>query len=383
MVESQWRRRVGPGLLTIAVLGLLGAGQAGADERTWTPQECRAGPDPVSLRTIAPVPSGEPGPAPWYRLDPALDDQLIVEGQRLTIGATGSDSGRSLALDPESFAAGPFGGLILAGTDDGRASSLRLIDPGAACGWTLATSSDVIRRATIDPAMTAIYEYRVERETRNDLGVWRRELGRSAAARRVLPPLEASAHFGTTFSTELSWTADGDQLVVQSCGELACRTRLLDPVAGTVAIVDQPDLGEVVGVIGDRMISYGACRGLPCPLTGIYLSSGDRTLLSEDSGVAVLVQTAGGPRIVHEVGAGVRPVLRVLEPTGEETSRLVPPEDGLSLVPAPSRAGAGIGLAAGWIALARDGGVAGGPDTFAVLRHLETGRIVPIEEFTR
>ena len=383
MVQSRWVQRAGPGLLVILAIGLLRAGPAGADVRAWSPPDCGVDAATVAetARTASPG-AAEPVAAPWYRLDAVLDDSLAVRGQKLALGLAGDADARTLDLSAESFAAGPFGGWILAGSDDGRVSELRLLDPRADCALTVATERAVIRRATLDPAGSAIYEFRVDRATRADLGVWRRPLDGSAPE-QVLPALPVKAVYGPTFSTELSWTAESDRLVVQSCGELACRTRLIDPVSGTTTLVDDPHLGELVGVSADRLVAYAACRGLPCPLVAVDLGSLERQELVADSGVAVLVRAAGGARIVHEVGAGARPELRVVDLTGRELDRFAEPAGDLRLVPAPARARAGAAVPAGWIVLARNGRDLAPSGRSVVLRRLDSDRSVAIEEVAR
>jgi len=379
MVESRWWTRAGPGFLAVAVLGLLHVGPAGADDRAWSPAEC---PESTAVRTSPePAPGDDPPAAPWYRLDTMLDDDLSVRGQRLTVGIAGAPDARALEMDAESFAAGPYGGLILTGSDDGLVSRLRLIDVAAGCALTVATERDVIRRATIDPGGAAVYEFRVDRRTRADLGVWRRPLDGSAAG-LVVPALGTDLRFGRTFATELSWSIDGSRLVVQSCAEVACRTRLVDPAGGAATLVDDPDLGEVIGVADDRLVAYVACRGLPCPVVAVDLASRDRTTLADDAGLAVVVTGPTGPQVVHEVGAGRSPVVRAVDLDGRERRRFLPGEDARRLVPGAARARAGLGMTAGWIAFAPNGRELSARDS-VVLRRVEDDRTVALEEVAR
>ena len=92
------------------------------------------------------------------------------------------------------------------------------------------------------------------------------------AAQRVLDRLPPDARFGRTFSTEFTWDVAGDRLAVQSCGELACRIRVIAPGGGPVVTLDSPDLGTIVGLDGDRAVTYEACRGLPCPIVSTDLA---------------------------------------------------------------------------------------------------------------
>src|SRR5699024_900177 len=120
----------------------------GAPSRAWEPPACAGVPH-----------TGSGATGTWYRLDPRLKDGA-VSGQRLSLGGPGGTPARFLDLDPESFAAGPFDGAILVGTDDRRASRLSLVDVAAGCAWSLGASIDVVRRATVSPDRATIYEYR-------------------------------------------------------------------------------------------------------------------------------------------------------------------------------------------------------------------------------
>ena len=282
MVVRRWRQRAGPALLALGVLAVLGSGQAGAQEVAWAPPECHAAAvRPPAARAVAET-EARAGSA-WYRIEPRLNQAGGQIAQRVLVPGGAGRPARSIDLASESFAAGPFGSHVLTGSDDGRASRLRLIDLEASCARTIATERDVIRRATLNPSGTAIFEFRVDRRTRADLGVWRRPLDGSAV-RRVLAPIPADARFGRTFSTELTWALGTDRLVVQSCGALACRTRVFDPVTAATTLIDDPDLGELIGVADDRIVSYEACRGLPCPIVSVDLSSRSRTVLAEAAG---------------------------------------------------------------------------------------------------
>ena len=159
-----------------------------------------------------------------------------------TVGRSGgSIPARRLDLEPESFVTGPSGGIVLTGSDDGRRSRLSLIDVAAGCAWSLGSSTDVIRNGVLAADGGSIVESRVDRRTRADLGVWRRPLDGSSPA-RLLPPIAADDRFGPTWLTELAWGDDGSTLVVGSCGETACRYRLL-PDTGAVMTIADPDVG--------------------------------------------------------------------------------------------------------------------------------------------
>ncbi len=322
--------------------------------------------------------------APWFRLDPVIDRDGALAGQRLALGLDGMPSARTLDLPAESFAAGPFGRVILVGADDGVSSSLRLFDVGAECAWPIATERNVIRRATVDRSGSAVYEMRVDRTTRADLGVWLQPIGGGLPARQVLSAPASDDRFGQTWTTELTWDLDGDRLAVQSCGDVACRTRIVDPAGGSTVMLDAPDLGNLVGLDGDRLVTYGACRGLPCPIVSTDLGSGTRTVLDPAAGPAVVVDTADGARLVDEVLVGDERALRSVPIGGGDTVDLGPIPDGLALEPDETFAGSATELPAGWVLLVPDGRMpADGSSTISRLRHVPDGTTVSLTEAIR
>jgi hypothetical protein len=386
-VENRWLLRLGPPLVAVLALGLVASVSAGASDRPWDPPDC--GPDAGSetaATTAATAaasrpraPEGLVGEA-WYRLDPVLDASGTLAGQRLELGVYGGTS-RRVELPPESFAAGPFGRFVLVGSDDGNGSTVRAIDASATCARLIARESSVVRRAVIDPAGTTVYEFRVDRATRADLGVWRRPLA-GGDADRVLAPLPANEQFGRTFSTELGWSLEGDRLVVHQCGHTSCRTRLVDSGTGHVSTIARPELGELVGVADGRVVLYAACRGLPCPILSVEASTGRTALVAEVAGLARLVPTDAGPRVIHENGPDQERQLRSTDLAGGSPVTVPAPVGDLRLVPASARASAGTQLPAGWVLLAPDGRRAGGSSR-PVLVRLADGLTVSLGEVTR
>jgi hypothetical protein len=374
-VEKRWLLRLGPPLVAVGALGLVASASAGAGDRPWDPPDC--GP------TMGPAAASRPG-APqrltgeaWFRLDPVLDASGTLAGQRLEVGLHGGGS-RYLELPPESFAAGPFGRLILAGSDDGVVSTIRAIDASVACARLVARESSVVRRGVIDPAGATVYEFRVDRASRADLGVWRRPLA-GGPAEPVLASLPADQRFGRTYSTELSWSLEGDRLVVEQCGYASCRTRLLDPGTGNVSTVARPELGEVIGVADGRIVAYAACHGLPCQIVSVEASTGEAGLVAEAAGLARLVPTDTGPRVIHESGPDTDRHLRSTDLAGGSAVTVPASVGDLRLVPASARASAGTLLPAGWVLLGRRAGGSGRP----MLVRLADGLTVSLGEVTR
>lgn len=390
MVEHRWLRAIGPGVVALGAVVLIGSSTGAARDRPWAPLACGGGDAArvAAARESAALAPVDVGIGAWMRLDPTLDADGALAGQRLSMGIHERGSARVMELPAESFAAGPFGRLLLVGADDGAASRLFTIDVATGCTSSITQETDIIRRATISPDGGTIYESRVDRTTRADLGVWRRPLDAARAAARVLDPLPADARFGRTWSTEFTWSLEGDRLAIQSCGSAACRTRVFDPARGgrPVRLVADPALGPLVGLAGTRLVTYRACRGLPCPIASVDVDSGDQRLLTEAGGVAVLSGVGPGARLVHESGGASDRRLRSVAPDGRSEADLGALPTGLRLAPDGAASGSGTRLPPGWILLAPDGrlplgAVSTGPHL--TLRHLTDGRSVPLDEVTR
>ena len=386
MVESRWLRWFGPGAVALGAMALIASTTFGAAVRPWTPNACGGPPtDRIeAARTRTRTALADMRGAPWFRLDSELDGVGALAGQRLLLGLEGQRTTRSLDLAREAFAAGPFGRIVLVGSDDGAVSRVQAIDVANGCAWSLADEPDVIRRATVDPSGTFLYEMRVDRASRADRGVWRRPLDGSEAARQVLDPPPADERFGRTFSTEFSWDAAGDRLVVESCGESACRIRVMEPGGAPIVKLDDPDLGALLGLDGEMAVTYEACRGLPCPIVVTDLQTGARRVLADAAGLAVVIPTSDGTRLIHELGSGSERRLRSVAPDGEggRDLGLVPAD--LRLHPSAGRAGAATSVPAGWVLLAPDGRLPADATTDRPqLRHVPDGATVPLDEALR
>ena len=274
MEAVRWFRGLAP-LAALPLLAGMGIGiphALSAADPPWQPPPCRGTDGRVG-----------PGPAAitWYRMDAVLDATGTLAGQRLTLGVLGGRS-RHLDLPPESFASGPVQGQLLVGDDNGSSSRLRILDVDRGCATPVTSEADVIRSAILAPDGGAIWEHRVDRAMRADLGIWRRGPDPDTTT-RVLTGVTADERYGPTFATELRWTGDG-RLAVSSCGELACRSRVLDPATGHVASVE--GTGPMVGVDGDSVIAHDVCHGFPCPIVGVDAVTGRRTTLVEEAGPA-------------------------------------------------------------------------------------------------
>lgn len=366
MLESRWGRRLGPGIAALAGVLAIASTTVGAPPAdVGALPSCRDGTTPGAAT----------GAAAWYRLDPVLVAGAR-QGQRLDIGRIGG-SAWTVTLDSESFASAPARGRVVFGTDDGRRSTVSVADVARGCSTVVATSTEVIRHAVLAPDGATLYEFRVRRTDRADLGVWRRTPGRDDAA-RVLGPIGADAAFGMTWTTDLTWSSDGGLLAVTSCGEVACRIRILDPVTGRARTVADPRLGALVGLAGERLVVHGACRGLPCPLFTADLRSGATHRLADAAGLAsVVVDGAGQAVTVYEVDGFTGPLVPVALDGGRIDALPIPP-DGYRIV--GPRAAAGAETPPGWLLLGPDGRLPAAPGSDARAQRLADGQTRRLDE---
>ncbi len=332
MEAVRWIRALVP----VAVLALVAAGGVSASRAAdppWQPPPCVGGP-------VDPPPSAT---AAWYDLSPVLDRTGTLVGQRLTVGAPGH-GGTSVDLPPESFASGPVRGQLIVGDDDASRSRLRVIDLVRDCVRFETTEQSVIRSALLSTDAATVWEHRVDRTTRADLGIWR-QAGDEAAV-QVLPGLPADPEYGPTFITDLRQSADG-HLVVATCGMLACRSRILDPASGRVDTVAAT--GPAIGFGAGRLVAYAACDWWPCPVLAVDPASGKRITLVADSGPAEL----GGARdgeLVYQAPDGTMAGINV-----STLARSAVQGAGLAPVRRGSTATSGLDLAPGAVLVAPGG----------------------------
>ncbi len=315
--------------------------------------------------------SGAAAGGAWYRLDPRLDARSTLVGRVLTAGR---GSARWTAeLPPESFASGPVGGRVLVGDDDGQRSRLRLFDTSRGCWSVVGTEASVIRSALLTADASGLYEHRVDRATRRDLGVWQRDGRVPGDTRRVLPGLDPSPAYGPTFSTTLVLADDG-RLAVSSCGERACRTRVLDPATGATSTAG--GTGPAAGVVGDQLVALQACDGLPCPVRAIDLASGTASALGGPATGAAVLATDGSGLVVVPDERG----LRVVRARGAAPTSDVPGTSGLAPVPRTSTSETGFEAPLGLVAVA-PGGTAADPSLVRLLDpatlQITAGEVLP------
>jgi hypothetical protein len=287
-----------------------------------------------------------------------LDPAGALVGQTFDAGTARRSIHRDLPV--ESSASGPFGAALVVTADDGISSSVELIDAGTGCAIEVDRTTDVIRRATVQASTRTLFEHRVDRVDRASLGIWRRSID-GPAAERLVEPIAEDPAFGRTFSTELAWDETGDRLAIQSCAAVACRTRIVEVPRGPMRLVADHDLGELIGVMGDRLVTYGACRSLPCPVFATSLTDGARTMLAAEAGLARTFTDGGLPRLAVERGGVGSGRIDVLAADGARLGSVDVGADRL-LVPAAWRAGEADVMPDGWLIVAADPSSAARPD---------------------
>ncbi len=353
MVRSAWIHGAGPGVAALALIGWLAATGQGAVGSAMGPAACAGrATDAVAARVAQAPAAARVGDAPTLRLQPVLDRDGALSGQRLVIGRADGTGRRSIELAAESFAAGPFGQVVLVGDDDGIVS--RAI--GRRRGRRMLDAAGQLDRRHPD------------RDTQPGRPIAVRVPGRSRVAGRpgrVAAIRVAGGRAGPARRADPDGRAVRPDMVDLARLERR-RPATGDPVVRGAGMSDAADRpadrcdddrgrhrpGPIVGVADGRLVTYLACRGLPCPIVAVDLATGARQILAADGGQAVLVRTEAGPRLVHERGAGPRATLRSIALDGTGARELGPLPDGLGLVGSVDGSQVTAAIPAGWFLLA-------------------------------
>jgi hypothetical protein len=237
---------------------------------------------------------------------PAIGQKLDARGEFVGRSVSFVASGRSfvLTLPAESFVGDQRGDALVYTMSLGSKSEIHLVDLATGCDGVLARISGVARSALLSPAADSVYVHSVASPSRADAGVAR--YGLDGSAQLVVPPPPEDDRFGLTFGTQLGWSSDAGTLFVQSCGQDACRTRLLDVASGIISTFDATDQGQIVGVTPAHLVAFQACPGLPCGVASIDRVTGGRDIVASDAwsaemhGETLDVETADGTVEVTE-----------------------------------------------------------------------------------
>ena len=386
MAESRWLRWIGPGGVALGAVALdriddargrnpaVGAARLRRTARRRGRRGKAAGTGRARRTCVARRGSG------WTRCSTGRV-RCAASGSRSGIG--GGSVEPTADLPPESFASGPFGGIVLVGSDDGFASRLQAFDVAAGLHLGVATSAtSSVGRPWIRPDAT-IYETRVDRTSRADLGVWQRPLD-GGRPRRILDPLPAP----TLASGERSRpSSPGTPTATRSRSSRAARSPAgrgsLDPGRLAAASLDgarsrRPRRARR-GPRGDlrRLPRAGPARSSPRTLrTG-------RDARSSPSGGQRSSPRRRGRRLVHETPGRRVGICARCRSTGRRRPTSDPSPTGSAWdsarrarLPRPACPTAGS-------LLAPDAASADGPALRQQLRRIPDGMAVPLDEAMR
>jgi hypothetical protein len=321
MSRRRWSLWLGPPLVVLAVGLVVSRFQPGAEAggRSTAPPAGACANSPVPTDAAGRV-QNDVAAGSWWRIADKLDVAGAMAGRRLAVGRGGATR-LMLDLAAESSASGPTGGVVVVASDDGRKSTIRLVSAVAGCAWLVHESSDVVRGAILDPTNGSVLAHVLERATRDDLGTWR--FGAPGALTEpvmVAPPL-AAGKGGIVWATELRLDPAGGRLVVQSCGEASCLTRIFDlAVTGALLRTLEGDQGTLIGVAGGRLVTWSACRNLPCSVQSWDIATGGHQALLDAAQTAALtadgrwlmatLDTQAGRTLRYELATGDRRLVR-------------------------------------------------------------------------
>ena len=299
MVESRWLRWVGPGVIALGAVGFIASTTLGARDRPWVPRACAgsAGAPVAAHATVAGGLAELRADARWFRLDPLLDATGALPGQRLSIGLDGEPAPAPATCQPSRSPPARSGASSWSGPMTARRRASRRSTSRGGCSWPVADERDVIRRATIDPAGAFVYEMRVDRAGRADLGIWRRPIdGTSRPLAASSTPLAADPRFGRTFSTEFTWDIAGRPAgrPVMRRASPAGRASSSPATARGPCRSTRPTSGSLVGLDGDRAVTLrGLSRASPARSSRPTFGPVDASPSREDGGPAVAAPDAG------------------------------------------------------------------------------------------
>lgn len=336
-MESRFRRIgiLGPPLVLVLA--------AGSILRTvpWTMAGKLPAPQPVAgCAASGPTPGGPTpgGPTPggptvdtvgtWWSQRPDLDGTGSLTGWTLTVGSPRALT-MSMALPPETIVTGPYRGRVVAASDDGTRSTVRIVDAFGQCSRSLAVDEAIARRTILGPDGDVVIAHLLDRATRRDLGIWYVPSDGTGRTVLLMPPADVvlrSVGIDRVWATDMQLSADETRLAVQSCDPQACVTRVLDLRSrpGLMTTIDG-EHGALIGFVGDRLITQASCSGLPCDILSWDLLTLRPTTIeagaigagvSGDGQIVVATPDLGGnaSAVLIDLGTGQRTSIGALEP---------------------------------------------------------------------
>jgi hypothetical protein len=312
-----WTVNLGPPALAAVLIPLLVAGLAIAVPAASLPaggtKAGAAAAAPTTAKAAPAKPAATIAPCPplnvarqaplgaSFQLDGVLSRNGEQVGLRLTIRPAQA-AAVAIALPADSFAGDGTGGWLLYGKAVRGGSEVHAVDLAGGCDMRLVRLAGVARGALLDAGASNLYVHSVDAATRADGGVTRVALP-TGEATTVVPPFIAGEEFGPVFATGLLWSSDGAALAVQSCGALACATRLLDVASGAVTAYGVPH-GELIGVSGEWLYALAFGDARPVPLLAIERAGGAVQVVATAVDEAALVGLPGQPKLRYHTADG-------------------------------------------------------------------------------
>lgn len=325
MSRRRWSLWLGPPIALLAIGLVLSRLQPGADAggRATPPAAGVCADSPVAT-DAAGTPRRDAAPGSWWRISDRLDQAGSMAGRQLAIGRDGATT-VLLDLPVESTASGPVGGIVMTAADDGRRSQIQMVSAVAACSWLVHESPEVVRGAILDSRDGSVLAHLVERATRADLGTWRFGAPGALTEPALVAPALLAGAVGPIWATDLRLDDAGTFLAVQSCGEASCLTRVFDlRVPGAAPRVLLGEQGSLIGFAGARLITWSACRNLPCSILAWNVAAPEGAVIVDAAQAAAVtadgrflvatLDAASGKTLRYELGTGTRSLVRGVGP---------------------------------------------------------------------
>lgn len=255
---------------------------------------------------------------------------------------------------------GPFDGHFLRVSFEGGRSTVSELTLTGGTPRRVYTADGAFLAATMSPDGEWIYVSRSDADLKEDVGIWRIGADGGEAVRILAPDADRPASPGQRGSL-LTWTPDGNLLVVQHCrGDSGddCTWSLVEGETGEVVrdvVPDQP-AGLMVGIANDRLLAGRNCNGLSCTSNLVAFANGRLTSADGSGQRETLVESEVGPILLHDSGAsyGSYRVTATELDTGREWTAYETGGPGRMLVTLERPFG-GVQLEPGWFALAEEG----------------------------